>query len=120
MSIDEKPHTKRKRSQLDWEGLRTRSLHGGGFGEERVEIWCVKVNSYYCSCAEEEHRPKLLNVSRTHSTREESTTETVPHEDERQIGLDTDRSFVLYPVGGMSVYPSNLQAINDVVTKNPK
>ena len=23
-----------------------------------------------------------------------------PHHDERQIGLDTDRSFVLYPVGG--------------------
>lgn len=23
-----------------------------------------------------------------------------PHKDERQVGLDTDRSFVLYPAGG--------------------
>ncbi|KAF5310588.1 hypothetical protein D9619_007740 [Psilocybe cf. subviscida] len=81
MPVDEKPHPKHKRSQPDWEGLRILSLRGGGFGEERVDIW-----------------PKLLNVSRTASKRAESTTETVPHEDERQIGLDTDRSFVLYPV----------------------
>jgi hypothetical protein len=26
--------------------------------------------------------------------------ESIPHVDERQISLDTDRSFVLYPVGG--------------------
>ncbi len=29
----------------------------------------------------------------------ESVPEEKPHADERQIGLDTDRSFVLYPVG---------------------
>lgn len=26
-----------------------------------------------------------------------------PHPDERQVGLDTDRSFVVYPVGNCSV-----------------
>ncbi len=30
---------------------------------------------------------------------QESVPEENPHADERQIGLDTDRSFVLYPVG---------------------
>lgn len=29
----------------------------------------------------------------------DTSEEVVPHADERQIGLDTDRSFVLYPVG---------------------
>ena len=31
--------------------------------------------------------------------------ETAPHRDERQIKLDTERSFVLYPVGELSHIP---------------
>lgn len=66
-------------------------------------------------------RPQLLHVDATepgttvglqpantaspdHSDRENldisaDLDETLAHRDERQIGLDTDRSFVLYPVG---------------------
>jgi len=36
----------------------------------------------------------------------ESQTELEPHRDERQIRLDTDRSFVLYPVGDAPSYPN--------------
>ena len=32
-------------------------------------------------------------------TKIDDTTEPAPHPDERQVRLDTDRSFVLYPVG---------------------
>ncbi|KAF8958165.1 rab-GTPase-TBC domain-containing protein [Flammula alnicola] len=79
--------TKPKRPEVDWEGLRAKSLEQGGFGEERVDIW-----------------PKLLHASKQKLQIEEellinsSENEKSPHQDERQIGLDTDRSFVLYPV----------------------
>ena len=35
--------------------------------------------------------------------KELSEEEKPPHQDERQIALDTDRSFVLYPVGGYNL-----------------
>ncbi|KAF8812134.1 hypothetical protein BYT27DRAFT_7160272 [Phlegmacium glaucopus] len=78
---------KEKHTRLDWQTLRTKSLQPGGFGEERVTIW-----------------PKLLNVSDTKPVIDKKPLigpveeEKPPHQDERQIGLDTDRSFVLYPV----------------------
>ncbi|TFK48917.1 hypothetical protein OE88DRAFT_1663187, partial [Heliocybe sulcata] len=52
----------------------------GGFGEERVTIW-----------------PKLLGVNTT-SFASASEPDSEVHQDERQIKLDTERSFVLYPV----------------------
>ncbi|KAF8155688.1 rab-GTPase-TBC domain-containing protein [Crassisporium funariophilum] len=79
----------KEKDQIDWKALRVRSLEPRGFGEDRVEIW-----------------PKLLNVPKPKPQPEEKPlkeledVEEKPHEDERQIGLDTDRSFVLYPVGG--------------------
>ncbi|CDO71045.1 hypothetical protein BN946_scf184844.g49 [Trametes cinnabarina] len=95
-----KPPSNAADSELDWEALRARSALPHGFGEERVRIW-----------------PKLLHIdgesssddivatgsTAPHAAREEHeradqrTREEQPHEDERQIGLDTDRSFVLYP-----------------------
>ncbi|GLB42460.1 putative rab-GTPase-TBC domain containing protein [Lyophyllum shimeji] len=70
---------------IDWEGLRRRSLQPGGFGPSRVEIW-----------------PQLLHVSPVVKGEEETGAKEeetlVEHRDERQIRLDTDRSFVLYPV----------------------
>jgi len=50
-------------------------------------------------------RPKLLNVSIINGDKEKpvdylSSEDVTPHNDERQIGLDTNRSFVLYPMGG--------------------
>jgi hypothetical protein len=41
-------------------------------------------------------RPRLLHVD---VNAPENQKELDPHQDERQIRLDTDRSFVLYPVG---------------------
>ncbi|KAF9261718.1 hypothetical protein L218DRAFT_973878 [Marasmius fiardii PR-910] len=70
----------------DWLHYRKRSLIPGGFGEERKLIW-----------------PKLLFVNRclnTSSLKEEQDTSVSnleEHRDERQIRLDTDRSFVMYP-----------------------
>ncbi|KIM35691.1 hypothetical protein M413DRAFT_32345 [Hebeloma cylindrosporum] len=78
---------KHRQPEVDWEGLRVRSLQKGGFGEDRVDIW-----------------PKLLHVSKQKATKDKKSfdatleDEKPPHQDERQIGLDTDRSFVLYPV----------------------
>ncbi|KAI0073116.1 hypothetical protein K474DRAFT_1666999 [Panus rudis PR-1116 ss-1] len=48
------------------------------------------------------NRTQLLNVrleQRKEGTGSEDTSSTEEHPDERQIRLDTDRSFVLYPVG---------------------
>ncbi|EGO03968.1 hypothetical protein SERLA73DRAFT_69774 [Serpula lacrymans var. lacrymans S7.3] len=100
--------------ELDWRKLRNQSLLPGGFGADRVSIW-----------------PKLLHVdtqssnsppgadisaSRDSDDAGEDTTSVVvePHEDERQIRLDTERSFVLYPVdhkgdrGRLQIYLYNL------------
>ncbi|KJA17614.1 hypothetical protein HYPSUDRAFT_70607 [Hypholoma sublateritium FD-334 SS-4] len=72
---------------VDWNALRATSLQPGGFGNERVDIW-----------------PRLLHVSsssrkpvKEEETKAHSAEESTPHSDERQISLDTDRSFVLYP-----------------------
>jgi TBC1 domain family member 20 len=108
----------------DWEVLRKRSLVPGGFGSERVQIWCVLVVSL-THRANGESRPQLLGVSplqtstSTHSQSSDNLisvseaedkktnggvppvppleSELEPHRDEHQIRLDTDRSFVLYP-----------------------
>ncbi|KAG5640707.1 hypothetical protein DXG03_007476 [Asterophora parasitica] len=96
------PFPQEKRSHVDWDELRKRSLQPGGFGASRVELW-----------------PKLLHVSDTHkipSPQKEAESEDVKdeeheeeeeHRDERQIRLDTDRSFVLYPVGEPADTPSD-------------
>ncbi|KAH9018539.1 rab-GTPase-TBC domain-containing protein [Lactarius pseudohatsudake] len=72
------------RDFLDWDTLRLQSLAPGGFGTARAYIW-----------------PKLLHVHMNPLQIKEipeSQNEPEPHRDERQIRLDTDRSFVLYPV----------------------
>ncbi|KAK0480718.1 rab-GTPase-TBC domain-containing protein [Armillaria novae-zelandiae] len=67
--------------EIDWDTLRKASLFPGGFGEERIKLW-----------------PKLLNVP-DGAHQDISELDDLPsHTDERQIRLDTDRSFVLYPV----------------------
>ncbi|KAH8979834.1 rab-GTPase-TBC domain-containing protein [Lactarius akahatsu] len=72
------------RDFLDWDILRLQSLAPGGFGIARAYIW-----------------PKLLHVHMNPLQIKEipeTQNEPEPHRDERQIRLDTDRSFVLYPV----------------------
>ncbi|KAI0298637.1 rab-GTPase-TBC domain-containing protein [Multifurca ochricompacta] len=69
---------------LDWDALRLQSLAPGGFRSARTLLW-----------------PSLLHVDvnpTQPSLSTEDQTEPDPHRDERQIRLDTDRSFVLYPV----------------------
>ncbi|KAI0288355.1 rab-GTPase-TBC domain-containing protein [Russula brevipes] len=65
----------------DWDALRLQSLTPGGFGGERAYIW-----------------PRLLHVDVNPIHFPDDQKEHEPHQDERQIRLDTDRSFVLYPV----------------------
>ncbi len=54
------------------------------------------------------NRPKLLHIHPIDEHHENTDTsesnDTEPHVDERQIQLDTDRSFVLYPVGIPHLY----------------
>ncbi|KAK7471029.1 GTPase-activating protein gyp8 [Stygiomarasmius scandens] len=71
-----------KALELDeWERIRGKSLQVGGFGEERARLW-----------------PKLLNAQHHFTDTKTETEPSSSHKDERQIRLDTDRSFVLYPV----------------------
>ncbi|KAG1748328.1 rab-GTPase-TBC domain-containing protein [Suillus paluster] len=91
---------------IDWYALQAQSLRTGGFGKDRTRVWCAELqlfsfvelfNLLYA------HRPALLGV---HAPSEpppytevsaESSTDDAPHPDERQVRLDTDRSFVMYP-----------------------
>ncbi|KAG6899322.1 hypothetical protein C0993_011224 [Termitomyces sp. T159_Od127] len=75
MAVDEPGDE--KTDPIDWEDLRKRSLLPGGFGPSRAQIW-----------------PSILGVC----SRSEKEVVTDEHCDESQIRLDTDRSFVLYPV----------------------
>lgn len=63
---------------LDWDALRQQSLQPNGFAEERLRLWA-----------------QLLDVEQPISDVKEE--ELAPHPDERQISLDTSRSFVIYP-----------------------
>ncbi|KAI9438735.1 rab-GTPase-TBC domain-containing protein [Lactarius indigo] len=93
------------RDFLDWDTLRLQSLAPGGFGTARAYIWHV---FFFADTASPSIcffnfsiRPELLHVHmNTLQIKEipETQTEPEPHRDERQIRLDTDRSFVLYPV----------------------
>ncbi|KAF7356672.1 TBC1 domain member 20 [Mycena venus] len=65
-----------------WEEYRAMSMSPGGFGEKRADIWS-----------------KILHAEPQHVKEEGPTDdESSSHPDERQIRLDTERSFVLYPV----------------------
>lgn len=85
---------------IDWEGLRELSLQPGGFGEERVSLWCVPLGFHLQHIPNVVRRPKLLKVDlRTEGKDVPIDSEEEAHQDENQIKLDTNRSFVMYPVG---------------------
>ncbi|KAI0667247.1 rab-GTPase-TBC domain-containing protein [Trametes maxima] len=85
-------------SQLDWDALRAWSTRPYGFGADRSQLWpkLLHVNDAPQQLTTEAHpsdaKPEQSSPGRVDSEQEN------PHADERQIGLDTDRSFVLYPV----------------------
>ncbi|KAI0754172.1 rab-GTPase-TBC domain-containing protein [Daedaleopsis nitida] len=93
---------------VDWQAYRLLSLQPHGFGAERVSIWprLVHVDPRVYG---EDHRREATaysvwsDVSLDEALNEpDATSSGEPHQDERQIELDTDRSFVLYPVEGVS------------------
>ncbi|OJA13339.1 hypothetical protein AZE42_05593 [Rhizopogon vesiculosus] len=71
---------------MDWDKLRAQSLRPGGFGNERTRLWPALLGVHVPS-----EPPPYTEVSAIPST------DDAPHPDERQVRLDTDRSFVIYP-----------------------
>ncbi|KAL0068098.1 GTPase-activating protein gyp8 [Marasmius tenuissimus] len=105
---------KTKVDKDDWLELRKRSLLPGGFGEERKWIWpkllfvegssSSRTASSDLSSAtqerelkHEEHDDEYILKDSTNESRHTDEQDQEEHRDERQIQLDTDRSFVLYP-----------------------
>ena len=64
------------------------------------------------------YRPKLLNVDTSRLDASAFPLDAPPHQDERQISLDTDRSFVLYPVGGKSHFKGLLHGLTSFQITN--
>lgn len=52
------------------------------------------------------HTPAPFKVEKGKARQRDALEEETPHRDERQIRLDTDRSFVLYPVGEILSNPA--------------
>ncbi|TBU25435.1 rab-GTPase-TBC domain-containing protein [Dichomitus squalens] len=117
----EKSRHQRPLDAIDWQVYRNLSLQPHGFGKERVRIW-----------------PRLLNVDdRAYVSRdkcdapdsslwsdasfdltspqEQQELPGNPHSDERQITLDTDRSFVLYSVEGVDSREKLQAALNRLI-----
>ncbi|KAG9313363.1 rab-GTPase-TBC domain-containing protein [Chiua virens] len=97
----------------NWELLRERSLQPGGFGEDRVRIWPALLGAQPLSDPppySEVDSPSIYG-----SSVEDGVNDSVvdPHSDERQIKLDTDRSFVLYP-GESGATPARDTLQNDL------
>ncbi|KAG5651878.1 hypothetical protein H0H81_007072 [Sphagnurus paluster] len=98
-----------KRPILDWEDLRRRSLQPGGFGSSRAEIWpkllhvspVQKSKSLAATpISDSKDGPEgeeKVTVDQDKDTAQKDMSGEQEHRDERQIRLDTDRSFVLYP-----------------------
>ncbi|KAI0353911.1 hypothetical protein OH77DRAFT_1406209 [Trametes cingulata] len=84
--------------KLDWPALRAQSITPHGFGEDRIRIWpkLLHVDDEVIATRPAEAPHKLATDGETHE--DGDAVEEKPHADERQIALDTDRSFVLYPV----------------------
>ncbi|KAF9648450.1 hypothetical protein BDM02DRAFT_3180165 [Thelephora ganbajun] len=95
---------------LDWDQLRQTSLNPGGFGKERVTIWPQVLNASTSASSMVSEPP--LNSEAVGHEKEES----LSHRDERQIMLDTDRSFVQYPSGESDPVKEEMKAkLNELI-----
>ncbi|KIJ14696.1 hypothetical protein PAXINDRAFT_134621, partial [Paxillus involutus ATCC 200175] len=84
--------------ELSWVSLRERSLRPGGFGEDRIKIWPALLGVQPLSDPPPYSEVNDESVDGMKENIDEGDAGGDPHADERQIKLDTDRSFVLYPV----------------------
>ncbi|KAJ7252722.1 rab-GTPase-TBC domain-containing protein [Mycena haematopus] len=84
----------------EWEEYRCMSLVPGGFGEKRADIWSKILHA----------TPQLVKENSTHD-------EASSHPDERQIRLDTERSFVLYPVDTKTDKDKLQSELNDLLVE---
>ncbi|KAF9225698.1 hypothetical protein BS17DRAFT_777520 [Gyrodon lividus] len=84
--------------ELSLLSLRERSLRPGGFGEDRTRIWPALLGVQPLSDPPPYSEVNHETVDQITESIDDDCAEEDPHADERQIKLDTDRSFVLYPV----------------------
>ncbi|KAJ7155489.1 rab-GTPase-TBC domain-containing protein [Mycena crocata] len=82
----------------DWEEYRRLSLCPGGFGDKRTDIWSKVLHA--------QPQPELKGLEQSSS-----------HPDERQIRLDTERSFVLYPVDSQTDKDTLQSELHDLLTR---
>ncbi|KAI1785958.1 rab-GTPase-TBC domain-containing protein [Ganoderma leucocontextum] len=105
---------------LDWQAYRNLSLQPHGFGNERVRIWPKLVNvDDQALLSEHPYDPTEASAWSDASfdlgNPNEDKLDGDPHADEHQIGLDTDRSFVLYPVEEVSSREKLQTALNRLI-----
>ncbi|KDQ07337.1 hypothetical protein BOTBODRAFT_38868 [Botryobasidium botryosum FD-172 SS1] len=127
-----------------WDRLRDISLLPYGFGEARKEAWMFLLNVQETATAApspldtelRQRRPSTapevpVESENETDTSREGTSDEVPekpaivaHPDERQVGLDTDRSFVVYPIESESEKLRRQGELNtlivDVLRKRPQ
>ncbi|KAJ6621400.1 rab-GTPase-TBC domain-containing protein [Mycena sp. CBHHK59/15] len=89
----------------DWSEYRSLSLSPGGFRNRRIEIWVLHAQAQLVPENSVDH-------------------ESLTHRDERQIRLDTERSFVLYPVDSETEKDTLQSELHDLLVeifrKRPK
>ncbi|GAB1518890.1 GTPase-activating protein gyp8 [Rhizoctonia solani] len=100
-NVTSEPQTRVARDQAireaverkDWYSLREMSNRPGGFQGTRSVAWPFLLHVASASRGSSEKKEKEEN-----SRDGQSSSTRVPHRDERQVGLDTNRAFVHYPV----------------------
>ncbi|PSR76573.1 hypothetical protein PHLCEN_2v8331 [Hermanssonia centrifuga] len=101
--------------EVDWETLRSLSLRPGGFKEQRINLWAQLLNVDPALRNIVSDDTELINpvIDGRHAS--VSSEDIDPHEDERQVRLDTDRSFVLYPVDDMKERERRQNDLHDLI-----
>ncbi|KAH9918040.1 rab-GTPase-TBC domain-containing protein, partial [Amylocystis lapponica] len=103
--VEAEDHTSHADEVPDWEVYRKLSLRPRGFGTERIGIWpkLLHVTQPALSTPGSPENPAIHAAtneeaeSLSHSMVSETSAASSVHRDERQIGLDTDRSFRVLP-----------------------
>ncbi|RPD60239.1 hypothetical protein L226DRAFT_539685 [Lentinus tigrinus ALCF2SS1-7] len=109
--------THQRPEELDWQALRTLSLQPHGFGEDRIRIWpkLAHVDTEKLQDQREATDHSVWSDTTLEQALQEPVLGEKPHADERQIELDTDRSFVLYTVDGVNSRERLQTALNRLI-----